>query len=249
MKQYWQNRSYNIARLKARPIPLHIAVILDGNGRWALRRGLPRFAGHMAGAKRVREITMAAAELGVQVLTYFVFSTENWRRPHQEVRSILRLPLEMVITELPLLLKNNVKVNIIGNINNLPVETKEALTKFVEKTSGNTGMQLNLAVNYGARGELTQALSKIAEQVERGLLRVAEVTEELIKKYLWTAGMPDPDLVIRTGGDFRLSNFLLWQLAYSELWFTKCLWPDFSKQHFFNAVSDFQGRSRRYGGV
>jgi undecaprenyl diphosphate synthase len=235
--------------IRKHPLPKHIGIITDGNGRWAKNRGLPRTAGHAAGMKRVREIIRAANDLGIEVLTFYSFSTENWKRPKEEVEYLMKLPKEFLKTDLKELVERNVKVQMLGDKSKTPSYTQEALIEFEEKTKDNTGMILNFAINYGARDEILNAVRQIIDDVQKGNIGKEEITEELMNRYLTTKGLPDPDLIIRTSGEIRVSNFLLWQIAYSELWFTPVLWPDFTKVHFYQAIYDFQQRSRRYGGV
>ncbi|GAE29277.1 isoprenyl transferase [Alkalihalobacillus hemicellulosilyticus] len=230
-------------------IPKHIAIIMDGNGRWAKNRGLPRIAGHREGMKVINKVVRKANELGVEVLTLYAFSTENWKRPKTEVDFLMKLPERFLATELPQLMKENVKVRLMGSIDALPEQTKNAVNKAVDQTSGNTGLILNFAFNYGSRYEIAVAVKKISEQVEQGNIKSDEVNENLLSEHLMTAELRDPDLLIRTSGEIRLSNFMLWQVAYSEFWFTEVLWPDFSEQHLVEAIFVYQKRARRYGGV
>jgi len=230
-------------------IPQHIAIIMDGNGRWAKLRNLPRIAGHRAGMTAVKEIVRAADEIGVKVLTLYAFSTENWKRPREEVDFLMKLPQEFLSTELDELVERNVKINMIGSKEGLPQHTLRALEAGEEKTRNNTGLQLNFALNYGSRKELVSAIADIAQDILAGKISADSVDEELLNRYLYTSEFPDPDLLIRTSGEIRLSNFMLWQLAYTELWFTDVLWPDFTKEKFYEAIAEYQGRARRYGAV
>lgn len=230
-------------------IPKHIAVIMDGNGRWAKMRSLPRVAGHRAGMKTVKEIVKAADEIGVQVMTMYAFSTENWKRPAEEVDFLMRLPQEFLSTELDELIERNVKLSLVGGKEGLPSHTLQAMEQAEKKTKDNTGLQLNFALNYGGRTEIVKAVTELTQLVSEGKLSAAEITEEKISQHLYTHKNPDPDLLIRTSGEIRLSNFMLWQLAYTELWFTDVLWPDFNKEHFYQAIAEYQGRTRRYGAV
>ncbi|MEW6040961.1 MAG: polyprenyl diphosphate synthase [Elusimicrobiota bacterium] len=211
-------------------VPKHIAIIMDGNGRWARQRGKSRIFGHRAGTKATREIVKACGELGVQVLTIYVFSSENWGRPRLEVRSLMQLLIEMVKKEISELNKNNVKLGFIGDIDLLPDVTRKALLEGIEKTSKNTGLTLLLAISYSGRSELVRAFKKMGKDIMEGSLKVDSITETTINHYLDTHNYPDPDLLIRTGGDLRVSNFLLWQIAYTELFVTPKLWPDFTKE-------------------
>ncbi|MCL6585714.1 MAG: isoprenyl transferase [Anoxybacillus sp.] len=231
------------------PIPEHVAIIMDGNGRWAKKRSLPRIAGHYEGMQVVRKITRFANELGIKVLTLYAFSTENWKRPKQEVDYLMKLPEQFLTTFLPELIEENVNVRVIGNRDQLPEHTRRAVEKAMEETKHNTGLILNFALNYGSRRELTYAMQEIAKQVAKGQLAPEEITEDVIASYLMTKDLKDPDLLIRTSGEIRLSNFMLWQLAYTEFWFTDVLWPDFTEQHLLQAVAEFQQRGRRFGGV
>lgn len=243
------SKSDLLTEILKHPIPVHVGIITDGNGRWAKKRGLPRTAGHAAGMKRVREIIRAASRVGIQVLTFYSFSTENWKRPHEEVNYLMKLPMEFLRTDLDELIRQNVKVQMLGEIERTPAYTQSALRKFEEKTKNNTGLILNFAINYGARDEIIRAIQHIIDDVQKGNIVKEEINEELMSRYLLTKGLPDPDLIIRTSGEIRVSNFLLWQLAYSELWFTDELWPDFTEKMFYHAILDFQCRSRRYGAV
>jgi undecaprenyl diphosphate synthase len=235
--------------IKKHPLPKHIAIITDGNGRWAKMRGLPRTAGHAAGMRRIREIIRAANDLGVEVLTFYTFSTENWKRPKDEVEYLMKLPIEFLKTDLQELVNRNVKVQMLGEKKQTPTLTQQALTEFEEKTKQNTGMILNFAINYGSRNEILSAIQQIIDDVDMGYIGKEDISEQVVSERLLTKGLPDPDLVIRSSGEVRISNFLLWQVAYSELWFTKTLWPDFTKEIFFEAIHEFQTRSRRYGAV
>ncbi|WP_147532864.1 isoprenyl transferase [Bacillus marasmi] len=230
-------------------IPNHIAIIMDGNGRWALKRGMPRFAGHKEGLSTVVKIVKAAVECKVKVLTLYTFSTENWKRPKPERDFILRLPKEFLHVYLPELMSNNVRIEVIGDIENLPDHTREAVQYAINKTRDNDGLQLNMALNYGSRLEILDAMKEMLKDIKDEKLSLDELDEQRFSGYLYTAGMPEPDLLIRTGGEKRLSNFLLWQLAYTEFWFTDVLWPDFSEEDFFHALQEYLQRKRRYGGI
>jgi len=244
-----RNKEETLALIKEAPLPEHVAIITDGNGRWAKKRGLPRTAGHAAGMRRVREVIRAADDLGIKVLTFYSFSTENWKRPKEEVEYLMKLPVEFLKTDLQELIDRNVKVQMLGEKSETPSYTQAALIEFEEKTKNNTGLILNFAINYGSRSEILQAMKKIIDDVQNGHIDKEEIDEALMSRYLLTKGLPDPDLVIRTSGEIRVSNFLLWQLAYSELWFTDLLWPDFTAEHLYLAIEDFQHRSRRFGAV
>lgn len=230
-------------------IPQHVAIIMDGNGRWARQRALPRVMGHRAGMKTVKEITKAADEIGVKVLTLYAFSTENWKRPTDEVEFLMKLPQEFLTIELGELIERNVQVRMIGDETNLPRHTRQAILEAREKTEMNTGLVLNFALNYGSRAEMLSAVRRIATDVQEGRLIETEITEDVFSSYLETGGLPDPDMLIRTSGELRLSNFLLWQLAYSEFIFHDGFWPDFTQQDFYNAIQEYQRRSRRYGAL
>lgn len=230
-------------------IPKHIAIIMDGNGRWAKKRALPRIAGHHEGMKVVRKITKAASELGVQVLTLYAFSTENWKRPQQEVEYIMKLPQEFLGTFLPELVEENVQVRVMGQFERLPEHTRKAVEKAIEATKQNTGLILNFALNYGSRDEMVYGMKKLVRDSNEGKIKVDDITEELFSEYLMTKSLPDPDLLIRTSGEIRISNFMLWQIAYSELWFVDIYWPDFTEEHLLEAIVNFQRRGRRFGGV
>ena len=230
-------------------IPDHIAIIMDGNGRWAKKRALPRIAGHHEGMKVVRKITKQASQLGVKVLTLYAFSTENWKRPKSEVDFIMKLPEEFLNTYLPELIDENVRVRIIGDMSRLPAHTQRAVEKAMLDTKDNKGLILNFAINYGSRAEIISAVQKIAQDVKSGHLDSASIDESLFSDYLMTQSLNDPDLLIRTSGEIRLSNFMLWQLAYTEFWFTDVLWPDFDEQNFLQAIYTYQQRGRRFGGV
>lgn len=230
-------------------IPKHVAVIMDGNGRWAKQRGLPRAAGHHSGMKAVKRVTVAANDLGVEVLTMYAFSTENWKRPQDEVDFLMRLPQEFLAIELDELVEKNVRVRMTGIKEGLPSHTIGAVEEAVKRTRHNTGLILNFALNYGSRSEMVDAMKDMVKDIQQGVITAGDIKEETFSGYLRTAGLPDPDLLIRTSGELRLSNFMLWQLAYTELYFSPLYWPDFNRQHFFEAVHEYQRRSRRYGGL
>ncbi|WP_035098212.1 isoprenyl transferase [Anoxybacteroides tepidamans] len=231
------------------PVPEHVAIIMDGNGRWAKKRSLPRAAGHYEGMQVVRKITRFASELGIKVLTLYAFSTENWKRPKSEVEYLMKLPEQFLTTFLPELIAENVNVRVIGNSNQLPEYTRRAVEKAIQETKHNTGLILNFALNYGSRAEITYAVKEIAKRVQQGDLTAEQIDEEVVASCLMTKDLKDPDLLIRTSGEIRLSNFMLWQLAYTEFWFTDVLWPDFTEQHLLQAIAEFQRRGRRFGGV
>ncbi|WP_017727344.1 isoprenyl transferase [Halalkalibacterium ligniniphilum] len=230
-------------------IPKHVAIIMDGNGRWAKQKGLPRIAGHREGMKVVNKIVRKANEVKIDVLTLYAFSTENWKRPKTEVDYLMKLPERFLSMELPKLIEENVQVRLMGSLENLPDHTLRAVMTAVEATKENDGLILNFALNYGSRYEMIKAIKEIATKVEAGLLNTESINEEVLEQHLMTSDLRDPDLLIRTSGEIRLSNFMLWQLAYSEFWFTDVLWPDFTEQHFAEAIAEYQKRARRYGGV
>ena len=238
-----------LAAAKEKPMPVHIAIIMDGNGRWAKQRKLPRIAGHHEGMKTVRKTTLFASRLGVEVLTLYAFSTENWKRPKREIDFLMKLPGEFLSTYLPELIANNVKVEMIGSADLLPAHTKEAIERAIRDTASNDGMVLNFAMNYGSRFEISEAVKKIAVQLQANEMALSEITEETISNAMMTHHLPDPDLLIRTSGEVRLSNFMLWQLAYAELAFTDVLWPDFDEDTMLTIIEDYQQRSRRFGSL
>lgn len=230
-------------------IPNHIAIIMDGNGRWAKKRGMPRVAGHKEGISAIVKTVKAAVAYKVKILTLYAFSTENWKRPKPEVDFIMRLPKEFLHIYLPDLISNNVHIEVVGDMENLPASTREALQYAIDCTRDNDGLRLNIALNYGSRDEILNAVKKMFADIDDKKLSHHEVDEKLFSRYLYTAGMIEPDLLIRTGGEQRLSNFLLWQLAYTEFWFTEVLWPDFSEKEFLGALEEYGQRKRRYGGL
>jgi undecaprenyl diphosphate synthase len=231
-----------------RALPAHIAIIMDGNGRWARKRGLPRVAGHRAGIDAVRDIVEGSAELGIPVLTLYAFSIENWKRPELEVRTLMSLLKEFLNRELENLHRNNIQFRTIGRTDQLDLSVQRELARGIERTRSNTGMIFSVALNYGGRAEIVDAVNRLlANGAGNGERRA--IQEEEFSKYLYTAGLPDPDLLIRTSGELRVSNFLLWQIAYAELYVTDTLWPDFRRQHLYDAIAAFQKRERRYGGL
>ena len=230
-------------------IPHHVAIIMDGNGRWAQQRHQPRLFGHKAGVDSVREVVEAARKIGVEILTLYAFSSENWKRPANEVSGLMSFLKSYVQAELAKMLQNNIRFTCIGELERLPLEVREVLGHAKIATAHNNGLVLNLALSYGSRSELTRAMRKIAAACVTGDLKPEEINEDVISRYLDTAGMADPDLLIRTGGEARLSNFLLWQASYSEIYFTDMMWPDFRKDAFHQAIADFQTRERRFGKI
>ncbi|MDW0109198.1 isoprenyl transferase [Sporosarcina aquimarina] len=238
-----------LTSVKEKPMPAHVAIIMDGNGRWAKQRKLPRIAGHHEGMKTVRKTTLFANDLGVRVLTLYAFSTENWKRPKREIDFLMKLPGEFLSTYLPELVENNVKVEMIGSSELLPSHTKEAIEKAMVATAENDGMILNFAMNYGSRFEITEAVKTLANQLSEETIQLEQITEDSLSEAMMTAHLPDPDLLIRTSGEVRLSNFMLWQLAYAELAFTEVLWPDFSETDMLEIIEDYQKRNRRFGSL
>jgi undecaprenyl diphosphate synthase len=230
-------------------MPRHVAIIMDGNGRWARQRGLPRVEGHRAGIRAVRDSVEAAARLELEALTLFAFSTENWKRPRWEVRTLMGLLKEYLRRELDLLVENNIRFRPIGRIGELEPEIQDGLARAVEATRGNTGLVFQIALNYSGRAELVDACRAVARAVAGGAIAAEAIDEACVAAHLTTAGIPDPDLLIRTSGELRISNFLLWQLAYTEIHITPVLWPDFTTHHLLLAIADFAGRERRFGGV
>ncbi|NLI71377.1 MAG: isoprenyl transferase [Bacteroidales bacterium] len=228
-------------------LPVHVAVIMDGNGRWAKERGEDRIYGHQHGVDSVRECTEAAAEIGVKHLTMYAFSTENWNRPKEEVELLMELLIETIEKETPTLNKNNIRLMAIGDLERLPADARAKLHRCILDTSKNTRMNLVLALSYSSRWEITHATKQIADKVKNGELDVNEITDDVVSNHLTTKDIPDPDLMIRTSGEIRISNFLLWQSAYTEFYFTETHWPDFRKENFYQALVDYQKRERRFG--
>lgn len=233
--------------IRKNPLPRHVAIIMDGNGRWAEVRGLPRIAGHREGIQSVRDIVTASRELGIDALTIYAFSLENWQRPYEEIKELMTLLQEYLKKELPTMMKNGIQFRTIGQIKRLPGDVIEQIHETELVTQDNKDMVLTIALSYGGRSEIVDAIRKILEDCRQGSLRHDQVDEACLSRYLSTAGLPDPDLMIRTSGESRISNFLLWQVAYTELYFTKTLWPDFRRRDFFQALLDFQRRERRFG--
>ncbi|MDD3080502.1 MAG: isoprenyl transferase [Paludibacter sp.] len=228
-------------------LPTHIAIIMDGNGRWAKERGYERIFGHQNGVTSVREVTEAAAEIGLKFLTLYAFSTENWGRPQEEVGALMELLVDTIEKETPTLNKNNVRLLAIGDIKRLPGNAGEKLLGCIRQTAGNTGLSLVLALSYSARWEITDAIRQISADLCASKITEKDINDDLVSSYLTTKGIPDPDLLIRTSGEQRISNFLLWQIAYTELYFTETHWPDFRKENFYEAIYNFQQRERRFG--
>ena len=249
--QYFSDASEDISLsdINLETIPSHVSIIMDGNGRWATARGLDRTEGHKAGVLSLREAVTTSVRLGLDVLSVYAFSTENWKRPQREVDLLMRLFAETLLKELPLFHQENVKLRFFGDLEALPEKTRKTFQRGLDETAQNTGMTFALAVNYGSRAELTRAAVLLANQIAEGSVSADSVTPADLEKNLYTAGLSDPDLLIRTSGELRLSNYLLWQLAYSELYVTQTYWPDFSKWDFLRAIKDYQSRERRFGGV
>jgi undecaprenyl diphosphate synthase len=235
--------------VRRQPVPAHIAIIMDGNGRWATRRGFPRIAGHHEGVRTARAIVKAADAVAIRYLTLYAFSTENWNRPEDEVSMLMTLLERTVQSELPDLMAQNVRLRVIGRTDGVPSGVRRGIERVVEGTRENTGLQLQMAFNYGGRDELLDAFRRLAAEVKAGRLEPADIGEKDVSAALYTADVPDPDLLIRTSGEMRISNFLLWQIAYTELWITPECWPDFSARSLYRAILEFQRRSRRFGGV
>jgi len=227
--------------------PNHVAIIMDGNGRWAAQRGLPRIAGHSAGAKSVEEVIKAAKESGVKILTLYAFSTENWKRPKHEVDALFKLLENYIDSQTDILIKNDIRLSVIGRIEALPDSVRRKLKSVMDRTKSGSSLLLNLALNYGARTEIVDAVRAVAKDCASGKVNPDEIDEKAFSGYLYTKDLPDPDLLIRTSGEMRLSNFLLWQISYSEIFISKKLWPDFNKGDFIEALNEYRNRQRRYG--
>jgi len=238
-----------LSMLDRKRLPVHVAVIMDGNGRWAKQRHLPRIEGHRAGVKSVQEVVSSAREMGIGVLTLYAFSSENWKRPRTEVSALMLLLRQFMKSELKKMLDNDIRFNVIGRTHLLPDAVQKGIEQTRKATENCRGMTLNLALNYGARSEIEDAFASIVSKIQAGQLQPTQVDADLISQHLYTGDFPDPDLLIRTSGELRISNFLLWQIAYAELWFTDVLWPDFRREHLAQAVLDFQKRQRRFGDV
>jgi len=239
----------NSIKINKEKLPLHIAIIPDGNGRWASNRGIPRNMGHRQGSETLKQIVLHCADLGIKYLTVYAFSTENWKRPESEVNALMSLLKEFLDNYEQELSGKDIQIRIIGNINVLSEELINKISKVVELTKNKGGMILNIALNYGGRDEIVNAVRKIAQEVINEKIKIEDINERLFSSKLYTAGIPDPDLIIRTGGEKRISNFLLWQAAYTELWYSDVLWPDFTKKHLLEAIHNFQNRKRRFGGI
>lgn len=224
-------------------IPQHVAIIMDGNGRWAERKGLPRIFGHRAGVRSVKRAIKFAIKIGIKILTLYAFSTENWSRPQSEILGLMTLLREYIKKESDTLKKNNIRLRVLGDLSKIPNDVRISVERIISETQNNTGLILNIALNYGSRQEIVMAVNKIIED------KLQSIDEQKLSEYLYTSGLPDPDLLIRTSGEYRLSNFLLWQIAYTELYFTKTLWPDFDEKEFLSAIKDYNLRKRRFGGI
>ncbi|MCX6283348.1 MAG: isoprenyl transferase [Bacteroidetes bacterium] len=234
-------------RIDVKKLPAHVAIIMDGNGRWAKKQGFARTLGHERGVDSVRKTVEAAAELGIGYLTLYAFSTENWSRPKYEIDALMRILVKSLHKEMKTLMKNNIRLEAIGDLESLPAGSQKELNKSIEATSGNTGLKLVLALSYSSRWEIIEAVKSIIHEVQDGKLAVDKIDAECFNRFLTTHNIPEPELLIRTSGEYRISNFLLWQIAYAELYFTPVLWPDFSKDDFYAAIVDYQHRERRFG--
>ncbi|MGQ9507869.1 MAG: isoprenyl transferase [Thermodesulfobacteriota bacterium] len=236
-----------VINLSKDKLPSHIAIIMDGNGRWAKRKNLHRINGHIKGVDAVREVVTTCRELGIKVLTLYAFSVENWKRPQEEVDALMGLLKEYLIKECPEMIKNNIRLTAIGRLEDLPQDIFKTLQETIQQTKECDGMILNLALSYGGRSEILHAIRGILSDFREGRIKEEEINSQLFSRYLWTCGIPDPDLLIRTSGEFRISNFLLWQIAYTELYMTDTLWPDFNREELLKAIADYQSRERRFG--
>lgn len=243
---FFRKRNQNLDKTR---LPVHIAIIPDGNGRWAKKRGLPRNVGHRAGSSTLKEVVKKCAELGIKYLTVYTFSTENWKRPKSEVDSLMELLLEYLKNAERELSGTNVRIRVIGDIKAFNKKLQEAIPEVEKLTAANTGLQLILALNYGGRDEIMHTIRKISKDVMQGKIKIDDINDTMVSSSLYTSGIPDPDLIIRTSGEKRSSNFLLWQSAYSEFYFPDVLWPDFKEKHLMNALYDYQNRNRRFGGI
>jgi undecaprenyl diphosphate synthase len=236
-----------VQQINTASLPKHLAIIMDGNGRWAKQKGLIRALGHESGTKSVKVTVETCAKLGIQNLTLYAFSTENWNRPKLEVETLMKLLISSLKKEIKTLQSNNIKLNAIGNLTNLPTKVQKELQEVIDKTSENTRMTLTLALSYGAREEIVQAVKKISDKVKNNIISEQAIDESIINQHLYTQNLPDVDLVIRTSGEHRISNFLLWQIAYAEFYFTDVLWPDFTENNLYEAIISYQKRERRFG--
>ena len=242
------NEELNI-ELDEKNIPQHVAIIMDGNGRWAKQRNMPRTMGHKAGVETIRRVIKESHVLGIKYLTLYAFSTENWKRPDDEVSAFMKLLVDYLRSELAELNKNEVVIRVLGDVKKLPKDAQKEILEAIDVTKNNKGIVLNIAFNYGGRDEIVRATKLVAKEVKNGNLDIEDIDENIFEKYLYTDGTPDPDLIIRPSGEQRISNFLLWQCAYSEFWYSNVCWPDFKEEHLHEAIYDYQNRDRRYGGV
>lgn len=249
LKNIFKIRNWKKSDIDYNKLPAHIAIIMDGNGRWAKKRALPRSVGHREGAKTLKEITTFCGEIGIKYLTVYAFSTENWKRPKSEVDALMNLLLDYLKNAETHIGGKNVRIQVIGDVSVFDDKIKKEIDRVTKLTSKNTGLILNIALNYGSRAEIVHAAKKIAKEVSEGKLKVDDIDEKVLNDGLYTAMIPDPDLLIRPGGEKRLSNFLLWQSAYTEFWYTDVLWPDFKKEHILDAIFEYQKRNRRFGGI
>ena len=236
-------------KINPQRLPKHVAIIMDGNGRWAKCQGKDRLFGHQNGVESVREVTEASVALGIKFITFYAFSTENWNRPVDEIEGLMHLMIQAIENETPTLMKNNVRFEVIGDIQKINKETKEAIERITEKTKNNRALTMIIALSYSSRWEIEQAIKTIALEVKNGELDIDDINQDLISNHLCTKNYPDPDLLIRTSGEYRISNFLMWQLSYSELYFTDVFWPDFKRENYYEAILDFQSRERRFGKI
>mgnify|MGYP000958555942 FL=1 len=230
-------------------IPNHVAIIMDGNGRWAKKRFLPRTAGHQEGMKRVMDIVEVAKKLNIKYLSLYAFSTENWKRPQEEIDGLMKILVYYIRSELEKIHENNIRIQVMGDITKLPKTPREEIEKAIEKTKNNSKMILNIGLNYGGRDEIIYGIKNILEDIKMGKIDEDDITTELFSKYIYTQNLPDPDLLIRPSGELRLSNFMLYQIAYTEFWFSDIYWPDFKEEYFYKAIIDYQKRNRRFGGI
>lgn len=230
-------------------IPNHVAIIMDGNGRWAKKRFLPRTAGHQEGMKRVMDIVEVAKKLNIKYLSLYAFSTENWKRPQEEIDGLMKILVHYIRSELDKIHENNIRIQVMGDITKLPKTPREEIEKAIEKTKNNSKMILNIGLNYGGRDEIIYGIKNILEDIKMGKIDEDDITTELFSKYIYTQNLPDPDLLIRPSGELRLSNFMLYQIAYTEFWFSDIYWPDFKEEYFYKAIIDYQKRNRRFGGI
>lgn len=247
-KKIEMREDLSIDEIKKGAVPEHVAVIMDGNGRWAQQKMQPRIMGHRAGAKAIRRVVEVAPKVGVKYLTLYAFSTENWRRPKDEVSGLMQLFEEQLQKDIDELDEQGVRIRVIGRLSEVPESTREAFLRAIERTKGNTTLNLNIALNYSGRVEILDTVNRLCLAIKEGK-ETSEINEEIFSQYLYTSGIPDPELLIRTSGELRISNFLLWQIAYAEIWFTDKLWPDFYEEDFLKAIADFQMRKRRFGGL